>query len=97
MELPYRTAHVRQTYRLVSKLVFEKGEVGERGNFKCPVLKKPLKRSSQNLFKCLEQQKKKNLLLILWFCNFTIKLNGGPQGMFIKYRNAEELREPAII
>lgn len=31
------------------------------------------------------------------FSNFTIKLNDGPQGIFIKYRNPEELRETVIV
>lgn len=45
MELPFMRAQVRQTYRLVSKLIFKEGEVGERGNFKCSVLKKNKPRS----------------------------------------------------
>lgn len=50
------------------------------------------------MFKCLEKKKKsKKLPLILLFSNFTIKLNGGAQGMFIKYRNPVELRETVII
>lgn len=57
LELPDMRAPVRQTYGLVSKWIFEEGEVGERGNFKCSVLRKTLKQSSQNVFKHLEKQK----------------------------------------